>query len=178
MECGNSSDNEASFLDLDMKIVNKNFSLGLYEKTNSREKKDFMTRETSRFPLQEFFFPLFIFYLFIHFFRILMWLYIAKTKPDKLSKQSKKYNWRGPRHLKDKEDTNITKNYCISKDDSISIQKISSIHKFIIRYNRFFLTPSTEKTLNQLFVFLNLYQHGKKTVYSICPHDHTNHTHF
>ena len=51
MECGNSSDNEASFLDLDMKIVNKNFSLGLYEKTNSREKRDFMTRETSRFPL-------------------------------------------------------------------------------------------------------------------------------
>ena len=63
MECGNSSDNDASFLDLDMKIVNKKFSLGLYEKRNSREKRDFMTRETSRN-----FFPLFIFYLFIHFF--------------------------------------------------------------------------------------------------------------
>lgn len=75
MECGNSSDNDASFLDLDMKIVNKNFSLGLYEKRNSREKRDFMTRETSRN-----FFSIVSFLFIYSFFRILMWLYIAKTK--------------------------------------------------------------------------------------------------
>ena len=38
-------------------------------------------------------------------------------------------NCGGPQHLKVKEDISLTKNYCIT----ISIQKITFIHKFILK---------------------------------------------
>ena len=68
-----------------------------------------------------------------------------------------------------------SKNYCIP----LSIQKISSVHKLILKMPQilrsyeltchgqpFLITPT--KILNQLLAFLNLYQHAKKSVYSIC----------
>ena len=54
----------------------------------------------------------------------------------------------------------------------ISIEKISSIHKFILKIQQIFgsheikslghfLTTPTQTSLNQLLAFLNLYQHAK-----------------
>ena len=74
-----------------------------------------------------------------------------------------------PQHLKVKQKyISLTKNYFIT----ISIQKISSIHKFILKRQQIlgyhelkdhglFMTTPTQKPLNQFLAFLNLYQHTK-----------------
>ena len=60
-------------------------------------------------------------------------------------------------HLKVKEqDINLTKSYCIT----ISIQKISSIDKFILKIHQTFRSHEL-KLLIQLIAFLNLYHHVK-----------------
>ena len=104
-----------------------------------------------------------------------------------------------PRHLKDKEYyISLTKNYCVT----ISIKIISSIHIFILKKQQIseshelkkplpFLTSPTQKCtqkwLNQLLAFLNLYQHAKNQfvpsvqfwdTVNLESHDQTGHTNF
>ena len=66
-------------------------------------------------------------------------------------------------HLKDKEwDISLTRNYCIM----VSMHIISSIHIFTLKIPQIlgshpFMTRPTQKLLNQLLAFMNLYQHAK-----------------
>ena len=94
-----------------------------------------------------------------------------------------------PQHLKVKEDISLTKNYCIS----ISIQKISSVHKFIFKMQQILgfheltsLGNTHPKIIESAFSFPEFVKACKRSVYSICSllrynqffHEQNGHAHF